>query len=249
MGKKRGILKYQMWQDVLGTLGMTVFLYSISIGVYALGYSSDVVSMGFTPVFCVEFAYSTNQSYMKYDKYIAFGFCRKKFYKEQVIISLFRAVIISAFQTAVQTVYYAEFAQMFAGGVEETLNTYHPIPAIELFFINFCMLTLLHLLFLINSTGTHNFMFRFAHNGKSPQLSQRIQKKKENPLIFRVFFSTVYVVVSAIVLFLCAMVLSTYYQRVISFRFLERMAYIAVIIVINIAMYFVGRLRFRPKYI
>lgn len=248
MGKKSEILGYQIQQDVLNTLLIMVFLYGVSVGVYALGYSNDVMMVGTMPVFLTELT-SPNQSYMKYDKYIDFGFCRKKFYKEQVILSLIRAALISVFQTAVQTIYYAEFAQVFAGGEEEIFNTYHPVSAIELFIINFCMLTLFHLLFLINSTGTNNFLLRFAHNGKSPQLNQRIQKKKERIKIFRVFFNIVSLLVSTIVLVLCAMAFLTHYETVISFTFLERMAYTAIMVVLSIAMYFVGRLRFRPKYI
>lgn len=249
MGKKLGILRYQMLQDILSTLVMTLFLFGMGIGIYALGYGNDIVMVGITPVLLVEFVCANNQSYMKYDKYITFGFCRKKFYKEQVILSIVRAVIISALQTTVQTIYYTDFAQSFAEGFETNLNKYHPVPPLELFGINFCMLTLLHFLFLINSTVTYNFMFRLVQDGKSPQLSQRIQQKKERPKIFRVFFNTVYVLVSIIVLILCCIMLITYYETVISSTFLERTAYTAVIIVISVAMYFIGRFRFCPKYI
>lgn len=249
MKNKYGTLRYQSKKEVIMVVGMIFFMAALAIVRYKVGVGRDVRNMIVVPVMLIECIGIDNRSYMKHNEYITFGFSRKRFYKEQVLICLLREALVSIFIVVMHGICYVDLIKLYSEGVQEKMEMYHRIPVVEDFLLSFCMLVAVNLVFLIKTTWIHR-----SHNKMlkkmsiSPRLAYRIQEKKEKKIVYRVS-DVLYHIGNVIFLFVVLILYILSQEMLFRSTSIYRLGVIAVLIIIGVVLYFIGRARFKPEYI
>lgn len=249
MKSKYGTLKYQAKKEVIMVVGMILLMAALAIIPYKMGMVTDVVNMIVMPVIMLECISIDNRSYMKHNEYITFGFSRKRFFREQVLICLFREALVSIFIVVMHGIYYVDLVEAYADGAQEKMEMYHRIPVVEDLLLSFCMLVAVNLVFLIKTTWTHR-----GHNKMlkkmsiSPRLAYRIQEKKEKKIVYRVF-DVLYHIGNFIFLFAILILYIVLQEILFRSTSIYRWEVIGVLVMVGVGLFFIGKARFKPEYI
>ena len=249
MFKKNKIFLYHLKQDILFLFLLMIFILAIHFVLSMLDkeyYSNAIHTDNLSSIILI-FNSSTLLSYQKYEQYITFGFCRRKFYHEQVILCGIRAALLSLFRSIGQFIHYNEYVQTLIKDTTETADMYHPIAFSELFFTNLCLFFLIGLIFLANSS--HTITIAANKITKSPQLQLRIQLKKEKNKFFFTCLTVIVKTISFILIIAGLIGLIFYHQMQLQNSLSTRMTALFIVIVLCIVIYLDGRWRFRPKYV
>lgn len=242
-------LKQQLTKDItnhLKTLGiLSVFLFFI----YSLPNLTDENIMTTDSWFCIYtiILLPPSQSFVNYPEYITFGFCRKKFYHEQVLICIVRAVITSFFRTVLQACFYNGYIQIFMEETNKTVNDYHTVPLFELFFTNVCIFTLFSLMQLINSTSVLSLYF--LRTRTSPRLNERITMHKKKRRLFRIIAAVFIKLPFFLLLCVMTVIIPYFYQLQMQNALPVRLSIVTGILFLCAVLYLVGKKRFTPTYI
>lgn len=185
-------------------------------------------------------------SFQQYDRYITFGFCRKRFYKDQLILCGIRAFMIGGVIGIAQ--YLMQGKDISDVLEEEMIQSYHTLSFAEIFMTDFIIFYLFSLILLLLSTGVLNHqLYQRVENGKSPQMLVRIHNSKKKPLwTFRNLLLKIF---SFIVLLTVTLGFYYYQQLQLTISFPVRLVVIIVFFLLSVALILVGKKRFTPKYI
>lgn len=191
---------------------------------------------------------STGYSFMHYGRYMNFGFCRKRFYREQVLLSVVRGSIYALARTVLQMVYREEYIVSLVRDTPYTADMYGQIPVVELFVFNLGFFVLLNLILLVTIPCR---LYPFISNGEdTPQIKYRKQlTKSNNPSIWKA--GTVIVKICGGILIIAFSIIISYpdfvYQIYNKASF--RQASVLVMLVLCIICILLGRKKFRPENI
>ncbi|MBR1866864.1 MAG: hypothetical protein IJ801_10235 [Lachnospiraceae bacterium] len=191
---------------------------------------------------------SEEQSFMQYGQYITFGFCRKRFYREQVAICGVRAAILSLVCSAVQYLCHDSYVLYFMEDTEDVPALYHRVFPGEIFLTDMLFFFLLCLILLLASTQVVQFAW-FASAYRSPQLKYRIQMAMEQTKWIRNGWS-VFVKLGIWIVVVAVEMGFVYYHYVqMTMGFPVRLGCMAGMAAVSICLYLVGKKRFVPEYI
>lgn len=192
---------------------------------------------------------STGFSFMHYGRYMNFGFCRKRFYQEQVLLSVVRGGIYALVRTVLQIVYNE--ASYIASLVEDTLDAadmYGQVPVAEMFIFNLGFFILLNLILLV-TVPCRMYPFVSAME-ETPQIKYRRQLAKNgNPSIWKAGIVIVKICGGIAVMAFSLIVDYAGAAYPIHGKDFFRLASIIVMFVLCILCILIGRKKFRPENI
>ena len=237
-----GVLLFEMGLMLLIVLGSSFF---ISEELEMLCFFDIMIGAG------VLYNGGSSHSVEQYGRYQTLGFCRKRFFQEQVILAAGKAVLLGLFRTVYQTICYDKYVAFFIEDTTNTADMYHRIPVVELFFSNFLWFTICYLVILIMSTlRIHPINGRVKCVGESLQLSYRIKLLKENhPVGWKVQMVLCKLFGLILIIVFSVLGLIGRYELELRSGFLVRLAIMAVMLVGCVIFYWIGKKRFQPKYV
>lgn len=224
--KKQNILWYQM-RKVLGESFIYVMICGlVYIGIHA-GELDDKISIVSMEAFLTMTMMFPSEN-MSLKEYIHFGFCRKEYYKKQILLCAMRAGFYAMIRSTIHSLFYLEFVADLIEGTSETASMYHSVSCVELFLGDFLGLFLMMLL----SLATNSFLVSMTLvniNETTPQLLyRREEKKKKNTSLFKVIF-VVKKCVWFVVVVAAAIGMEIYYQFQIQSALKMRMLVMGVL--------------------
>lgn len=240
----KGRLFYMGIRDVTYMLIYAIILLGLTFGLRTITDTEFSVSidcwtmMGF-------FFVSESMSYRKYNQYITFGFCRKKFYLEQCILTPVRAAVAAIERTLVQMLFYEEYVSALTDGNVMEMVTYHPISVAELFLTNLLIFSLVNFAFLIiNSKYKRSWLSK--ENGKTPRQKEILEKKKKSNNKHTSVLGYVGEYMLAVFL---GVLMPAYSQFQLQTQIAERMVIVIVLLILCVVSMVMGARRYKPEYI
>lgn len=246
--KKHKLLYYHTLHDIIYLALLLLFVICFSFACKFLALENDTFTIiDLFLIITVILNGSTTQSLQNYPRYLTFQFSRRKFFREQVILSLLRSMFLSLFRTLWLELFYENYVEFFLSDTDNTPAMFHAVPFVELFLTNMVIFLLLYLILLVNSTNTIAITFtRYEH---SPQLQLRIQNQKEQHKISRNVCTVIVKTLSFVGVVALTIGLSVCYEYQLQSTLINRLPIMIVPFVLCILFYFIGRTRFSPKYI
>lgn len=245
MKSKMGRLFYMGSRDVIYMLIYALFMFGVVIGLNKLTDSGFSIAMDSWTLLGFVFMAGT-QSYQKYNLYITFGFCRKKFYREQCVLTPIRAAVAAIERTALQVMCYEEYVYEFTDGNVTEMIKYHPVSGIELFFSNMIIFSLVNIVLVITSTMYANTLIS-KEEGKTPRQKLVLeQRKQKGGYRFRniLGWGGQY-----FLLVILAVLLPAHYELQITNGGRERMVIVVALLILCVAAFVMGKRRYKPEYI
>lgn len=249
MIKRNKLLWYQLRQDTtIMLLLLAICIFIMCIGNMITKNTIPLAPENIPIIAMVVFCNSATLSYQKLGEYTTLGFCRRKFYHEQVILCLLRAMLLSLFFSIYEFINYNHLVNYFIKDTTDSPSMYHPIPLMELFLTNMCIFALLYLIYLVNISHTISIIF-INKSEKTLQLQLRKQMKKQKYKWFYRLLTGVVKCISFVLLVGYLVGFQLYYQIQMQSSLSTRMIVLGIFAGLCVVVYLDGRWRFRPKYV
>ena len=243
--KNNRTLRYLVKEDIL-QVAILLVLYGALIVFSKFTKANTVPAMDMM-LFANYFGFSYNLSYNRYNQYITFGFSRRKFYREQIVNCIIRAVVLGVFRATIQWIYVLDYVKQYYWEGDGFM--YQKVPYMELFLTNFCGFIIIQMILLISSTARIDFSIGNLVKGQSPQLKQRICQQKKKLGFFRGILVVFIKSIGFLMMILCVVFVFGYYQLQMTKPLLYRIEAIGIMGVVSVILYLIGKKRFRPEYI
>lgn len=244
---KNNMFKFFLVSDVIYQVTILSILYIMVLFFSRKGeswlYVSDILFVS-----VLHYSGSTGFSYMNHARYMNFGFCRKRFYREQVLLSVVRGGIYALVRTIVQAVCRDEYLTALVKDTQYSAEMYEQVPVTAMFIMNFGFFVLLNLILLVTVTCK---VYPFVYLGEgSLQLKYRRQSaKNRNPLAWKT--KVVMAKIGGLAVIIGFSLLLAYpgfvYQMYSETS--ARLVAVTVSFMLCIICIFIGKKRFRPENI
>lgn len=143
---KNKMLKFFMVSDIIYQV-ITISILCLAVLFLLKGENLYLVDIMFITV--LNYSGATGFSFMHYNRYMNFGFCRKRFYREQVLLSVVRGGIYALVRTALQIMYNEEYISSLTEGTSYTADMYSRASAAGMFLFNLGLFVLISLMLLV----------------------------------------------------------------------------------------------------
>ena len=186
---------------------------------------------------------------MSLREYINFGFCRKKYYREQIVVCGIRAMFYAVIRSTIHTIFYKDFVTDLIAGTDGNASLYHPVSFVELFLGDFLGCYLLFLFMFVTNSFLVSFAVSVNTTERTPQLLyRRTEKKKKQKGLYKI--TVVIKKCIGFILLVAAMVgLQRYYVFQLQSEWKTRMLVIGGLAVLCVVFYLYGKRRYQPKYV
>lgn len=238
-------LRYMLKKESIITCFVIVFVIVMwqIISFFRIGDSGTVMTADlimFNSIFYVCFPTITISQYMN------FGFSRKRFFNNQMILCLMRSVMLAIVRTAIQISYYDDYVVMFMEDTDHTISMYHTVPIFELFISNVIIFMILYMIcHLISIINSKVLWFEYA---ETPQAKYRFALAKQKSRIKK-YAKKVLILVGFVAVIAGEIGVMMFYWFEMLYPLIYRIGIIAAMCVILAGLYAVGRYLYRPKYI
>lgn len=182
-------------------------------------------------------------------RYMIFSYCRKTFFRLQIVYILLCSIIWGSFQSISRIAHYPYIVQEYIEGTKELPSMYHMPPLAELFIIDILYFFMLSLFILWDSTKpVPFFIYTNLTEERSPYMEQQVKERKKK----RTLTGTVLYIVRKFLGFVLMLVFCVFpifffqlqLQKPLSYRLL---AYL-IIMAVTFLFYVLAKRRFTPKY-
>lgn len=179
-------------------------------------------------------------------QYMNFGFSRKRFFHNQMILCLMRSSMLAIARTAIQVICYDDYVVMFMEDTDHTISMYHIVPIFELFISNVIIFMILyiicHLISMVNSKVLWFEVF------DTPQAKYRMTLAKQKSRVKR-YAQNVLIIIGFVAVIMVEIAIVMFYWFEMLYPLIYRIGILAAMAAVLAVLYAIGRYLYRPKYI
>lgn len=239
---KSKVFGFLMLHDVITQL---VMLGIVSLMMWLVKAKDWVYSMNVMIVCVLNYSGSSGMSFINYNKYMNFGFCRKHFYWQQVSLTFIRSGTYALVQTVIHIIHEDSYIVALIQDTSYTADMYGQMPVVKIFLFYFSVLVCLNLIMLVTVPCR---IYPFVRVEGTLQLNYRRQlAKSTNPVGWKVGVALVKICGLAVMCVCCGMfgLAGCMYQINSAFW----LGSVSVCFLISTITVLVGRKTFRPENI
>lgn len=236
------MLKTDMLNMLLFCIGFSFFA-----GIITAAIGDELIA--FESYFAIVIIFSNGglQSYGAKNRYFNFAYSRKRFFKYQSILVLFRAALIATIHTAIRLVCYDSYVNGFIEETEYTIDMYQPVPVVELWVFHWFVYIAFFLYLLVSSTALVSVVSMPEND--TPVIQERKANRKAKSRLYR-FFTYIGIGGLEFIGLVAVTVGMIYiYEALLTHEFAWRLSAMAVVLAADVVLYFIAKYRFSPKYI
>lgn len=245
MGTKKAF-SIMLKNDMANLFFYMLFIVFIAGILYGL-LTPDVSGLDIYFFIAIAFSGGTIQSGGESDFYLYFIPCRKKLFKYQSVLVLFRAAVVAVIYTGIRYAFYPQYVASYLEDSEKTIAMYHRIPVIELFIFHWLCFVLLFFYFLISNTMIYSLVSMSVE--KTAIVQERRMKRKQKNRVYQMAVRTGMVVFEFILLVAAGVTMMGIYDSLLTHEFSWRCQCILVVLVMDFILYGIAKHRYSPKYL